>query len=337
MLSSSEQLAARALGLFAVLGSAAIWWGGAACSSWRPSSPVCLSGAQLGPAGTCRAQRAPEHRIPFPAGYETQVLQGYHGYRTHKKDLAYSVDFKCESGTPIVATRSGVVWAIREGSDHGCDDPSCVDEGNYVALDHGNGTFTEYHHLQQFGATVEVGDQVCRGEVIGLCGNTGYSSGPHLHFAVTDLTHRTVPSRVSAPNGERFPFFVPEKTYVSHNERAGPCPETEDSELPADAFVHQGILLDDSLPMVVERGETRTELVGTYHGEHPKIAVHRQPLSGGDWIDECVEVDEDGRFRAILEWPREELEAGFYWFMLTGADEECLAPGWAWSYEIRVD
>jgi len=308
-----------------------------ACSGWNSSSPVCLAGSYLAPSGECRAQRAPKHWIPFQPGYETRVMQGYHGYRTHKKDLAYSVDFKCDLGTPVVASRRGVVWALREDSDRGCDDPSCVDEGNYVVLDHGDGTFSEYHHLQQFGVTVEVGDQVCRGATIGLCGNTGYSSGPHLHFSVTDVSHRTLPSRLPDAKADRFPFPVPETEYVSRNELAGPCPETDHSRLPADAFSHQGILLDDSLPMVVERGAARTKLSGTYRGDHPKVALHRQPISGGEWIDECVDVDDDGRFRAAIEWPPSRIDSGFYWFMMTGADEKCLSPGWSWSYKLRVD
>lgn len=307
------------------------------CKPWNSSAPVCLAGAKLNADDACRSQRAPLHRIPFRPGYETKVMQAYHGYRTHKKDLAYSVDYRCESGTPVTASRNGVVWAIREDSNRGCNDPSCVDDGNYVVLDHGDGTFSEYHHLQQFGALVDVGDSVCRGEAVGLCGNTGYTSGPHLHFALTDVSHRTIPSRVPTSRDRRFPFVVPETTYVSENRRNSPCKSTSYSRIPRDAFTHQGVLLDRKLPLVVERKKTSSRLSGTYYGDHPQIAVHRKLAGDGDWIDECVEVDADGGFQATLQWPDSEIDPGFYWFMITGADEECQSPGWAWSYKVRVD
>ena len=264
-------------------------------------------------------------------------MQAYHGFRTHKKDLAYSVDFRCKPGTPVVASRSGIVWATREDSNRGCDDPSCVDEGNYVVLDHGNGTFSEYHHLQQYGALVEPGEQVCRGQLIGLCGNTGFSSGPHLHFALTDVTHRTIPTRFSSLGKSRFPYVVPEKEYESNNRLDAPCRKTNYSRMPTDAFVHHGIQLDRSLPLVIERGATQSKLSGRYYGDHAKVSVHRKHTKGGEWIDECVEVGDDGRFEASLHWPEEKLDSGFYWFMMTGADTECLSPGWAWSYKLRVD
>lgn len=312
---------------------------------WRATSPVCLAGAHLDALDRCRAQRAPVHRIPFRAGVETKVMQAYHGYRTHKKDLAYSIDFKCEPGTPIVASRTGVVWHTREDSNTGCDDPSCVDDGNFVILDHGDGTFSEYHHLQQFGALVETGETVCAGQVIGLCGNTGYSSGPHLHFAVTDTSHRTVPARFHRDQGAAFPFVVPEQTYTSKNEMQTTCRAVEPSELPEHAFAHQGIVLDQGIPLVVERGGPPHRLSGRYFGPHPNVAVHRKPVDGGEWVDECIPVGANGRFSASLRWPKpgdgkkskKGIDAGYYWFMITAGNAECLSPGWAWSYKVRVD
>lgn len=307
-----------------------------ACQPWQTSPPVCAAGAKLTANGRCKAQQAPVHRLPFQSGYETKVMQAYHGYRTHKKDLAFSVDFKCSQGTPVVASRQGIVWAVREDSDRGCNNPRCVEDGNYVVLDHGDGTYSEYHHLQQFGALVEPGEQVCAGTPIGLCGNTGYSSGPHLHFAVTDTTHRTVPTRMPNDGDSRYPFVIPEKRYQSENTPGSPCGTTDYSTLPTDAFAHHGIVLEQRLPLVVERGQTRSRISGHYWGDHPKVAVHRKPVEGGDWIDECIPVGDDNHFEATLTWPNDKIETGLYWVMLTGADEECLSPGWAWSYKVQV-
>lgn len=59
-------------------------------------------------------------------------------------------------------------------------------DGNYVVLDIGNGRFAFFAHLQPGSVRVQVGDHVTRGQVLGLLGNTGNSSGPHLHFHVMD-------------------------------------------------------------------------------------------------------------------------------------------------------
>ena len=59
--------------------------------------------------------------------------------------------------------------------------------GNYIVIKHSNGTQTLYAHLSK--VSVSVGDEVNTGEVIGKSGNTGRSTGPHLHFEVRGATN----------------------------------------------------------------------------------------------------------------------------------------------------
>ncbi|HLN60713.1 MAG TPA: peptidoglycan DD-metalloendopeptidase family protein [Symbiobacteriaceae bacterium] len=82
------------------------------------------------------------------------------------------MDIGVGSGTPLVAAAGGtVVMASRYGG-----------YGLVVRIDHGNGLMTEYAHLSQI--DVSVGEEVSAGEHIGYSGNTGVSTGPHLHFMV---------------------------------------------------------------------------------------------------------------------------------------------------------
>ena len=58
------------------------------------------------------------------------------------------------------------------------------DYGNYIVVNHNNGYYTLYAHLNKFMDGVNVGDTVARGQQIGYVGTTGYSTGPHIHFEV---------------------------------------------------------------------------------------------------------------------------------------------------------
>jgi murein DD-endopeptidase MepM/ murein hydrolase activator NlpD len=82
------------------------------------------------------------------------------------------LDFKGPYGAPIYAAAPGVVSFVGQRSGY----------GNCVEIDHGNGLVTRYAHMSGF-RTVQ-GKQVSAGEVIGLIGSTGRSTGPHLHFEV---------------------------------------------------------------------------------------------------------------------------------------------------------
>lgn len=85
----------------------------------------------------------------------------------------YGVDLAANQGNPIYATRSGVVTQATYGASG----------GYYVYIDHGDGFTSIYLHMTGF--IVSVGQHVDAGEVIGYCGSTGASTGPHLHFGLT--------------------------------------------------------------------------------------------------------------------------------------------------------
>ena len=145
-----------------------------------------------------------------------------------------------------------------------------------------------------------------------------------------------MPVRFYEAEQSDFGFAVPDTTYTSANSRDTSCGETSYSRLTRDTFAHHGIVLDQKLPIVITEPEDLVRVSGTYHGDQPNIAIHRKPVGGDSWIDECVPVGEDGDFSARMTWPRKRFPDGPYWFMITGADSECYAPGWSWSYKLFV-
>jgi murein DD-endopeptidase MepM/ murein hydrolase activator NlpD len=101
------------------------------------------------------------------------------GYRTDPKtgkpgEFHNGIDLAVPSGTPIRSPMSGVVEAVLSGGAG----------GNELIIRHINGYKTGYAHLSK--QLVRKGDKVKQGDVIALSGNTGKSTGPHLHFTLTD-------------------------------------------------------------------------------------------------------------------------------------------------------
>ncbi len=122
------------------------------------------------------------YRIPYQNGESYVMSQGYNGNFSHEGKNA--LDFTMPEGTKICAARSGVVVEVSVDSNIGCPNKRCLDYANSIVIYHGDGTFAEYAHLKKKGSKVKVGQDVDEGEVIGLSGNTGFTSGPHLHFEV---------------------------------------------------------------------------------------------------------------------------------------------------------
>ncbi|WP_055595401.1 M23 family metallopeptidase [Streptomyces hirsutus] len=86
-------------------------------------------------------------------------------------------DFAVPNGTKVMATHGGTV--VKAGGNGAGDGPAY---GNAVVINHGNGMYSQYAHLSQ--VNVQPGQVVKTGQKIALSGNTGNSSGPHLHFEI---------------------------------------------------------------------------------------------------------------------------------------------------------
>jgi len=118
-----------------------------------------------------------------PSGYYMKPVSGIvtSPYGSRKGGFHYGIDFGNVRGTPVVAAASGVVVKVISGCVEG--KTSCGGRyGNYVVVQHSNGTKTFYAHLSK--VSVSVGENVSQGEKVGSLGNTGRSTGPHLHFEI---------------------------------------------------------------------------------------------------------------------------------------------------------
>ncbi|MDR2937324.1 MAG: M23 family metallopeptidase [Prevotellaceae bacterium] len=116
-------------------------------------------------------------RVRISALYGPRIDPVYHVPRFHD-----GIDFAGPMGTPIYATGDGVVTTASYNL-HGY--------GNLVFVDHGFGYRTRYAHLSEI--KVQRGQKVKRGQPVGLMGNTGKSTGPHLHYEVLHRQHAVNP------------------------------------------------------------------------------------------------------------------------------------------------
>lgn len=132
------------------------------------------------------------YRLPLGNGVKSTVGQAPGGeITTHiGADSEYAIDFTVPVNSPVVAARDGVVIDVTDSYTRGGEDPALLDKANVITVLHVDGSMASYVHLAPHSARVTVGDQVTAGQLLANSGNTGYSSGPHLHFAVTRATVR---------------------------------------------------------------------------------------------------------------------------------------------------
>lgn len=156
--------------------------------------------------------------LPYQKGKSFQLYQGYNGTFSHQNEN--SLDFTMPEGTEILASREGMVIDVVQSNNKSCPTKNCAPFGNYISILHSDGTIAQYFHIQQNGAKVNVGDNVTKGQLIALSGNTGWSSGPHLHFvtylpsATGDKNRITVKTLFRTEDGKKTEFLT-EKTKYS--------------------------------------------------------------------------------------------------------------------------
>ncbi|AJE13866.1 peptidoglycan DD-metalloendopeptidase family protein [Stutzerimonas balearica] len=121
-----------------------------------------------------------KYPLPWRGGpfRQTQGANGQYSHFTAKG--RYAVDIAMPEGTPIIAARGGMVVKVENEQSGRGNNPA----GNFVRVLHDDGTMGVYLHLMQGSVVVREGQRVATGERLARSGNTGNSTGPHLHFVV---------------------------------------------------------------------------------------------------------------------------------------------------------
>ena len=140
----------------------------------------------------------------FP-GVPLRITQGWGGTFSHAyPDNRHAVDFAVAVGVPVLAARDGTVMQVESGFSAAAVDRHFGGQANHVRVLHDDGTMALYAHLDANGVFVRPGQRVRRGQRLGLSGNTGFSTGPHLHFAIQanrGMRLESLPFRMFGPGG----------------------------------------------------------------------------------------------------------------------------------------
>ncbi|WP_303798745.1 M23 family metallopeptidase [Alicyclobacillus macrosporangiidus] len=124
-------------------------------------------------------------RAPWPGGITYRCNQGNFGPYSHSNPFdCYAWDFDLPMNAPVVAATNGVIAFAGYKQTDGY--------GIRVRVRNINGTYSLYAHLNQL--FVQVGQSIKEGQLIGLAGNTGNTTGPHLHFSIINTKGISLPS-----------------------------------------------------------------------------------------------------------------------------------------------
>lgn len=163
---------------------------------------------RLDAAAVDSAVRATMFRmIPNDAPLDYLRISSSYGRRTNpitgKRHTHTGIDLTCKRGTDIIAPADGVVETVR---------PSKKGFGNFLTIRHSFGFMSSFAHLHRF--KVKSGQFVSKGDVIASCGNSGNSTGPHLHYEVRFLGRALNPQYTMDWTPENFDYLFEKEKKV---------------------------------------------------------------------------------------------------------------------------
>jgi murein DD-endopeptidase MepM/ murein hydrolase activator NlpD len=155
------------------------------------------------------------YSLPYAPGSTHRITQGYNGKFSHQGSNKYAIDWQMPEGTAVCAARGGLVVKVKDDSDRGGPSLKFDPFNNYVLIRHDDGTLGHYCHLKKDGVVVHPGQIVKTGDVIALSGDTGFTTGAHLHFCVfmtkDGRERESIPVKFRVADGEAVTLVEGEK------------------------------------------------------------------------------------------------------------------------------
>ena len=146
--------------------------------------------------------------VPVQPGRAYRITQGFNGKSTHTHPQSlYAVDIAMPEGSRICAARGGVIMEVANDFFTGGKSDRFAERANFIRILHDDGTMAIYAHLKLESIQYPPGTRVERGQFIAESGNTGYSSGPHLHFVIqknVGMELRSIPFEFADSGGGAF-------------------------------------------------------------------------------------------------------------------------------------
>ncbi|MGI9430455.1 MAG: peptidoglycan DD-metalloendopeptidase family protein, partial [Bythopirellula sp.] len=183
---------------------------------FTPDPPTSLPQKFINPlAGVENVDWIADGYVDVDPSFCFECAEDFRENQSLTRDFHNGIDFRvinfaqADRGVDVLAAAGGTITLAQDGNfDRRAVFNTPVMNGNRVFVDHGNGWVSQYYHLQRDGVTVNVGDSVTAGQVIGRVGSSGNSLAPHLHFEVQH-NHSPVEPFVS-PND----YFVDPAAYA---------------------------------------------------------------------------------------------------------------------------
>lgn len=146
------------------------------------------------------------YQVPIGSDVPHVVTQGFLGRFSHYVPSSeYAIDIAADVGTPVIAARPGTVAWVKDDYHLSGTQVYFLDKANFVSVLHDDGTYATYAHTLLGSATVKPGDQVEAGQMVAKTGNSGFSTGPHLHFVIqrnAGMKTVSVPFQIADRNNE---------------------------------------------------------------------------------------------------------------------------------------
>ncbi len=176
----------------------------------RPATAEASIAIDLGSSDT-KADTDYLYAVPFGGPLPRELIQGFNGPYSHLGGMSYALDFAMPEGTPVLASRPGILLYVQDGFSEGGPDPDLLERANVVVVAHRDGSMASYGHLAP-GIPVSPGRRVGEGDLLGRSGSTGFAGQPHLHFHVglrlLRDPGRTISVKLKGPEGRELGLVV---------------------------------------------------------------------------------------------------------------------------------